>query len=177
MLVVVNFIVGVLLFVVSKDVTLQNVTQVIGCLAIVFSVSVYFLEKELIAWLTKKKKINDNLIVQKKNFWYIVWVIALFVLLKGLSFYLVFIAINYPVSFEHSLLVASLVLLSNMVSILPGNIGIRELLMGGILQLFGYDLSFIILASLVDRATVIIITTLGAIIFKYILSKELESHG
>lgn len=174
MLIVVSFMIGGLLLSISKEV--QDHTFILGGLAIVFSISVYFIEKQLIRWLGKKKKIKIDLVVPARRFFYIIGLISLLIFVKGSAFYIVFAAIKYPISFNFSLLIASLLMLSNLVSVLPGNIGVRELLLGGVLQVFGYDISLVILASLTDRAAIMVTTTLGALVFKYFLFKDLKAY-
>lgn len=170
-LIVASFMIGLLLLLVSRDIE-TSYFQLIAVLTILFSAAVYLSEKQLIYWLAKRKKINSDFIVPKQDFWVISSITLILIVLKGTAFYIAFLAISYPIAFEYSLLIASVVMVLNLVSIIPGNIGIREFVMGGVLQLFGYSLSLVIIASLLDRAATIIVTMIGAIVYKYILLKD-----
>ena len=79
------------------------------------------------------------------------------IVFKGISYYVVFSAMNNPIPMEYALLISSLVMLASLVSIIPGNIGINEILLGGTIQLFNYDFSFVVLVSLVERAALMIV--------------------
>lgn len=171
MLIVISFVTGILL-ILSYSHKQHDCILILVCSSFLLSASIYFSEKKITNWLAARKKISGQLVIPEKRFWDLAIIIIILVILKGAAFYFAFSAINYPLSYTLALLIASLVMLSNLINILPGNIGIRELLIGGVLQIFGYDLSFVILAALVDRAAALVATTSGAVIYKYLLLRE-----
>ena len=171
-LVVTSFMSSVLLFVIIIDSSMSPYLLVVAILALLISLSIHIFEKKLTNWIAQRKKLDKSFFVGELKFFSISANVVALIVLKGLAFYFAFIAINYPIPLVHSLLIASIVMATNVVSILPGNIGVREFVMGSILHLFGYNISLVIMVSLIDRAAIMIVTISGAILYKYLLLKE-----
>lgn len=130
----------------------------------------YSFEGKLLRLLGNIKKIKINVFFT--GFSAIIFSSFLFfIILRAITLYLSFEAIHYPVLFFECLLIAPLLNISNLISILPGNLGVKEFLMGGGFILLGHDYSYAVLASLVDRGALMMMVTIVAIFFKYLLYK------
>lgn len=91
----------------------------------------------------------------------------------GLRLYFSFRAIDIPVNVLSILIIQALVVFSMVLSITPGNLGIKEGIIGLLATMIGVPLKDAILAAAIDRAVaMIIVFSLGGI-YHFVLMREL----
>jgi uncharacterized membrane protein YbhN (UPF0104 family) len=138
------------------------------------AVSMMFFETRITRWISLKRGVTLKDSGRKKSVHSILAIIVAYIICRAFMFYFAFDAIGYTIPIYYCLLIAPIILISNLVSILPGNIGIKELLIGFILNALGYELSLSVFAAIIDRGAVLIVTVCCAIIFKIILLKPVK---
>jgi len=122
--------------------------------------------------LKRNLKVNVSNRIQHIYYYNILLVISLYIICRVIMLYVAFDTIGYPIPIYYSFLITPILLLSNFINVLPGNFGIKELLIGFIFKISGYELSLAIVAALVDRGATLIVTSFSAIIFKILLLKS-----
>jgi len=90
----------------------------------------------------------------------------------GGRFYILFQAINYEFSFTQTMLVVLLIPVLNLVTILPGNLGIRESIIGGLTSLQNISFNSGFVGGVIDRIITLFWIFLLGIIFLFILIKN-----
>ena len=85
-----------------------------------------------------------------------------------------FLALSAPVGFNKIMLIQALLSASLVVSITPGNLGVKEGITAIISNLVSVDPSIAILASLLDRALAVLITFGMGLVFSHILLREVS---
>lgn len=171
-----------IVFLATQSVLISVVSLILLAMAvgaIYLEISIYYcllLAIPLIAlnFFLKAKKTNRKSTEQgqKTSFSFIVKNLPLsgvitFIFLRAISFYIAFSALNVHITPSQALISAALVIITNQVSIVPGNLGVREFVLGFGLSLYDFNLGVVILASLLDRAANIIVVIIGATYFKY----------
>lgn len=92
-------------------------------------------------------------------------------MLQGIRLWLAFAAIGVEVSVGHILLIQSLVVVSGTLSVIPGNLGLKEGVTALGAALLGLDPSLALVASLLDRAAALVVTVVLGLLFSHILLK------
>ena len=126
--------------------------------------------------LTKIKSILDGLVYYKKNPKIIVKIalsqLAL-IFFMGIRLYISFIAIGMNIDFLNILIVQSLIVFSMVFSITPGNIGIKEGIIGLLSSMVGVNMPEAIFAATIDRVIAIIVTFVFGLYYSKILLSDL----
>lgn len=115
-----------------------------------------------------------ELIRQDKSLWGKTTLLTLgSVAARGVLYFTAFAAVGFAVPFTIALLVCLLTSFTLLVNITPGNLGVREAVVGLAAAVLGAGVESGLLAALVIRAvTILCAFTLGPI-FSYLLSREL----
>jgi uncharacterized membrane protein YbhN (UPF0104 family) len=148
----------------------------LAILLLIVAASMLLFEAKITKWISLKRGVPHGDSGRGKQVNRILLIILAYISCRAIMFYFAFDAIGYTIPISYCFLIAPVVILSNFVSVLPGNIGIKELLIGFILNALGYELSLSLLAAFVDRGATLIITVCSAIIFKIVLFKS-GKHG
>tara|TARA_B100000315_G_C14303784_1_gene463073 strand:- start:37 stop:654 length:618 start_codon:yes stop_codon:yes gene_type:complete len=98
-------------------------------------------------------------------------IIAIFIL--GMRYYVVFNVLNNPVSIFDCVIISMLVSITGYVSIFPGNMGIREIVVGLSAYSLEYSFDYGVIATTLDR----IIATIWLGIFGSIFFHSLHMKG
>lgn len=102
----------------------------------------------------------------------LLFLLCLQLLILGIRLYISFDAVNEKVSFWGILLIVPVTTLILFLSITPGNLAIREWLIGWLSTLAGFDFSKAVFAGSLDRAVLIVCTFIvGSIGFVYVWSR------
>jgi len=117
-----------------------------------------------------------DLIQENKKFMRKIFLIQLLMNLGfGLRLFLCFWVLNLEVSFLIVIFVQSLTMLTTLISITPGNIGIREAIIGNMQVILGVSFEESVLAATLDRIiSLIIILVLGMYFNFTLIQKELK---
>lgn len=94
----------------------------------------------------------------KKGLLYIFITQFLFIIFQSLRLYFSFLAIGIESNFLYVMIVQTLVVFSLVFSLTPGNIGIKEGIIGFLSSMLGVSMPDAILAATLDRAVAMIIT-------------------
>jgi uncharacterized protein (TIRG00374 family) len=100
---------------------------------------------------------------------------VILIFLWGLRLYLCFMAIGEPVNFGQIMIIQTIISLSFVISMTPGNLGIKEGLTAFSANLVGISPTTALLASLIDRAVAILVVFGMGLVFSHILIRELKS--
>lgn len=146
----------------------------LATLLLIVAVSMMLFETKITNWISLKRGVTLKDSDREKSVRSILAIIVAYVTCRAIMFYFAFDAIGYTIPIHYCLLIAPIMLISNLVSILPGNVGIKELLIGFILNTLGYELSLSVFAAIIDRGATLIITICCAVIFKIILLKPVK---
>ncbi len=135
----------------------------------------------------KKSGQSDNPLLKKLNIFFsafitlrkkpklallILFLLCLQLLMLGMRLYISFDAVNEPVSVWGILLIAPVTTLILFLSITPGNLAIREWIIGGLSTVAGFDFSKAVFAGSLDRAVLMACTFMvGSIGFIYVWSR------
>jgi uncharacterized membrane protein YbhN (UPF0104 family) len=100
---------------------------------------------------------------------------ALLVILLSFRYWIVFHMLSQNISFGQTLLFASVSILTQLVSIAPGGLGIRETIVAAVASVLGFDAAISMVAVGIDRlvATVMIVLTGGSSMV--ILGKQIST--
>lgn len=101
----------------------------------------------------------------------------LFILIMAIKLYWAFKAIGIETNLVNILIVQSLVVFSMVLSLTPGNLGIREGLIGLLAGMLDIPLKEAVLGALVDRAAMMCIVIFLGLIFTKVLTGELEKQA
>lgn len=95
------------------------------------------------------------------------------ILILGLRYYVAFKILNSPISIPECLAISIIVSIIGLVSIIPGNIGIRETIVGISSYYMNYSFDYAIIATTLDRVvTTAWVGILGFIFFHLLHLKE-----
>lgn len=100
---------------------------------------------------------------------------VILIFLWGLRLYVCFTAIGEPVNFGQIMVIQTLISLSFVISITPGNLGVKEGITAFSANLVGISPTTALLASLVDRAVAVLVVFSMGLVFSHILIRELKS--
>lgn len=100
--------------------------------------------------------------------------VVVLVFLWGLRLYSCFLAIGAPVEFWKIMIIQTMISLSFIISMTPGNLGIKEGLTALSAKLVDISPTTALLASLVDRAVAILIIFATGLFFSHFLMHELK---
>ncbi len=151
----------------------------LGFLLMISSISLFWmpLRMDLFPekWREYIRKMNEGWRVLKKNINLLIGLIAiqlLAILIMGLRFWLAFQFFAQDISFHLCVLYASATILTRLISVIPGGIGVREGIVAGMAAIFGFEAGVSVLAVGLDRlVSTILIAVLGTV-FSYFLSKD-----
>ena len=96
------------------------------------------------------------------------------ILVNGLSFWTAYKALGSPISFTVALLIAVLALLSGLVNLTPGNLGIQEAVVSFSSGLLGTGIGQGLLVTLLIRAVSMVVIFGLAPLFSFLLAQELS---
>jgi len=122
------------------------------------------------------KKIALGLTAFKKNRRHIVKLMLLhllFILITSLKLTIVFWVIDLPVSYLKIILINSLIALSLVISITPGNLGIKEGIIGISSGILGIQFDQAVLGAVLDRIVSMIVIMILGLIFSNRLLKRI----
>jgi uncharacterized protein (TIRG00374 family) len=130
-------------------------------------------------WHTRFVQLNAGWKLLKTQKMDLVKLLALQILLIWIfayRFQLSFAALSQTIPFVYLVIFSSATILTQIVSITPGGLGIREGIVAGLALLLGFDASISVVATALDRlvATTLIIAT--GIIYTYLLSKKITEN-
>tara|TARA_B100002003_G_scaffold213796_1_gene211703 strand:+ start:2255 stop:3199 length:945 start_codon:yes stop_codon:yes gene_type:complete len=91
----------------------------------------------------------------------------------GVRYYVAFHILNYQVSIFECIMISIIIHITGFISIIPGNIGIRETVVGILSYFMGYNFDYGIIAATVDR----IFSTLFFVFFGIIFFNVLHLKG
>lgn len=100
----------------------------------------------------------------------------LFIVIMAIKLYWAFRAIGVETNLITVLIIQSLVVFSMVLSLTPGNLGVREGIIGLLASMLDIPLKKAILGALVDRAVMMCIVIFLGLIFTRILAGELEKQ-
>lgn len=106
---------------------------------------------------------------------YLSLLMVIVIFLWGFKLYICFMAIGEPVNFGQIMIIQTLINFSLVISITPGNLGIKEGITAFSANLFGISPTTALLASLVDRAIAVLVVFSMGMVFSHILIRELKS--
>ena len=144
----------------------------IGCLTFFLFLSLKA-ESRLREKLAKHKLVADvitgfnDLLRNRKLLWYLLWCLIASNLIHLLTNMVCFQAIGLPVTLYEALFYSSVGWLASVVAIVPGNIGLKESIMGVATLALGAMFSEGVAASLLDRVTMMIVYIVMGIVFAY----------
>jgi uncharacterized protein (TIRG00374 family) len=101
----------------------------------------------------------------------------LFIVIMAIKLYWAFKAIGVETNLVNILIVQSLVVFSMVLSITPGNLGVREGIIGLLASMLDIPLKQAVLGALVDRAVMMCIVIFLGLIFTRILAEELDKSS
>lgn len=126
-------------------------------------------------WQEYINKMNEGWLILKKHRFLLISLIGiqlLAILTMGLRFWFAFQLFTQDISFHLCILYASATILTRLVNIIPGGIGVREGIVAGMAAIFGFDAGVSVLAVGLDRLISTIIIAILGTVFSYILSKD-----
>lgn len=117
-----------------------------------------------------------SIIRRSKNLWGIL-VLCEFVILSllALRYFMAIQAFGYNVPLWVCFLLAPVNSVANVISIVPGALGIKEAAAGLLTQISGFGMEVGILTTLLDRVVVMLIAIILGSIFSYLLLKEVNN--
>lgn len=127
-------------------------------------------------WRGYLRKMNEGWLVLKKNQILLISLIGvqlLAILTMGLRFWLAFRFFAQEMSFHLCILYASATILTRLVSIIPGGIGVREGIVAGMAAVFGFEPGVSVIAIGLDRLVSTIVVAILGTGFTYLFSKQL----
>ncbi len=131
--------------------------------------------------ISKALEIWFNFKSNKSPIVLLILLMALLNVLVGLRFYVAFSILNHPISITDAIGISIMVSLTGLVSIVPGNIGIREGVAGVCALYLQHDFDYGVIAIALDRVVATAWTILLGIIFFQLLhmkrvDKDMESE-
>ncbi len=96
-------------------------------------------------------------LVHSHRFWSLIGQSLLRACLGPIRIYLTFHALGLPVSFYDVMIAGFSLMVIGCFSITPGNLGVRELVLGFIMTLLGYSAAQVVLVGVVERAIQILV--------------------
>jgi uncharacterized protein (TIRG00374 family) len=94
------------------------------------------------------------------------------ILFFGLRLYFAFLALGVEVNFLYIVVVQSLVAFTMVVSLTPGNLGIKEGIIGMLATMMDIPLSDAIMAAAIDRSVAMVIVFIFGGIYHFVLLRE-----
>ena len=98
---------------------------------------------------------------------------VILVVLLGLRYWLAFHMLSQKVTISQTILLASASILTQLVSIAPGGLGVREAIVGAVASMLGFDIGISVIAVGLDRLVVTIMIVLAGWISTVILGKQI----
>ena len=86
-------------------------------------------------------------------------------------FWLAFHMLSQPVSYADCLLFAAATVLSRLVSLAPGGLGVREGIVGGMAAILGFDVGASVVAVGLERLVSTLVVIIVGVIYSYLLSR------
>lgn len=184
---VVSSLVAVVLVVVKYLITSQFYTDLflISLLFFIINISVIFFilrkpERKIRIGITKIDNILSDIYsgfiffkTNKKAVYLVIISQFALIFFLGLRLYVSFRVIDISVDLLSILIVQSLVVFSMVLSVTPGNLGIKEGIIGLLATMIGVSLDNAIMAAAIDRAAAMVIVFAFGSVFHFILGKEL----
>ena len=99
------------------------------------------------------------------------------ILANACRFFIGFYVINHPIPFFECIIISLLVLISGFIAFVPGNIGIREIAVGGLTLYMDYGFDYGLLVTSLDRLVASLwFATLGSIFFYSLQIKSYKNN-
>ncbi len=99
------------------------------------------------------------------------------ILFNGLSYWIVYRALDTSISYEAVLIISLLPLFTQVLRITPANLGLQEAIVALSSELMGVGAELGLLVALILRAATIVPVVLLGSLFSYLLSRELGSNS
>ncbi|MDM8567546.1 lysylphosphatidylglycerol synthase transmembrane domain-containing protein [Candidatus Halobeggiatoa sp. HSG11] len=180
-------ILGIIFLVGSLDIFAENTLPLLGLYVsvIIITLSTYKIMPSLARQSARFNKLRPFLqqFMEGLKSWqqhrfasvYFSLLMAILIFLWGLRLYICFMAVGESVSFGQIMIIQTILSFSLIISITPGNLGIKEGITAFSANLLGISPTAALLASLVERAVVILVVFGMGLIFSHILMRELKS--
>jgi uncharacterized membrane protein YbhN (UPF0104 family) len=104
--------------------------------------------------------------------WKLIGLQLLMTLLFAGRLWIAFHALSQEVTLTQCLLFSAAVVLTHLVSIAPGGLGVREAIVASVASAFGFDVAVSVMASAIDRGIETAVVVALGTIYTYILSKQ-----
>lgn len=93
-------------------------------------------------------------------------------------FYLVFHIFSQDVQYVHCLLFASVFIIASLITIVPGGLGVRESMVGGLGSVLGFDFGVGAVAVGLDRVfTILVMILIGVVLTQLLTQRALINQG
>ncbi|MCI5117679.1 MAG: UPF0104 family protein [Candidatus Electrothrix sp. LOE1_4_5] len=178
---------GIIFLINSKDIFSENILPLLGLFGsvLIITLLIYQMMPILAIQSARFDKLKPFLqqFMEGLESWrqyritpvYCSLLMVILIFLSGLRLYVCFTAIDEPVNFGQVMVIQTLISLSFVISITPGNLGIKEGITAFSANLFGISPTTALLASLVDRAVAVLVVFSMGLVFSHILIRELKS--
>lgn len=128
-------------------------------------------------WHNRFTQLNEGLQLLKKQKVALIKLLIiqmLSILVFAYRFKLGFEILSQTIPFVYCIIFSSATILTQIVNITPGGVGIREGIVAGLALLLGFDASISVLATALDRLVGTSLITAIGVIYTYLLSKKIS---
>ena len=129
-------------------------------------------------WGHRLARLIDGRKVLSQNWWLVGKLVGLQILITLLvagRFWIVFRALSQDVTLTQCILFSSANILTTLVTISPGGLGVREAIVASVASLLGFEAGVSVVAVVIDRLVeTLVVITLGTV-YTYILGKKVAS--
>jgi uncharacterized membrane protein YbhN (UPF0104 family) len=98
-------------------------------------------------------------------------------LLFGVRYWIAFRALSQEVAYAECILFSAATVLTRLVSVVPGGVGVREGIVAGIASILGFDTSISVVAVGIDRLVATSVIIAVGTVYTYVLSKKVGEDG
>lgn len=154
---------------------LVNATVLLGFFSLYVRFSVVF--KKIPRLYNFVLNVENGLLFFKHNRRLLIKILLLkfiFIVIMAIKLYWAFKAIGVETNLLNILIVQSLVVFSMVLSLTPGNLGVREGIIGLLASMLGIPLKEAVLGAIVDRVVMMCVVIFLGLIFTKILVSDLE---
>lgn len=178
---------GIIFLINSKDIFSENILPLLGLFGsvLIITLLIYQMMPILAIQSARFDKLKPFLqqFMEGLESWrqarfatiYFSLLMVILIFLSGLRLYVCFKALGGPVYFGQIMIIQTIISLSFVISITPGNLGVKEGLTAFSANLLGISPTTALLASLIDRAAAMLVVFSMGLVFSHILIRELKS--
>lgn len=178
---------GIIFLIISRDIFAENILPLLGLFGsvLIITLLIYQIIPTLAIQSARFDKLKPFLqqFIKGLEIWrqhrvapvYLSLLMVIVIFLWGLRLYACFMAIGEPVNFVQIMIIQTLINLSLVISVTPGNLGVKEGITAFSANLVGISPTTALLASLVDRAVTILVVFSMGMVFSHILIRKLKS--